>query len=117
MVKFVGDAVLAEFPSVELAVRAAVRLGLGQFTEQSTASGRAHNLRIGVHLANVAVAADWDLYGDGVNAAARIQEAAEDGQVMISEDVWRQLRSRQEFQFQLLGRALVERNWALSVST
>ena len=38
-----------------------------------------------------------------MNAAARIQEAAEAGQVMISEDVWRQLRSRQDFQFQHLG--------------
>ena len=114
VVKFVGDAVLAEFPSVELAVRAAVRLG-GQFTEQSTASGRAHNLRIGVHLGDVAVAADGDLYGDGVNAAARIQEAAEDGQVMISEDVWRQLRSRQEFQFQRLGERLLKGIGAISL--
>jgi adenylate cyclase len=102
VVKFVGDAVLAEFPSAEFAVRAAARLS-GQFTERSAATGRAHNLRIGVHLGDVAVAADGDLYGDGVNAAARIQEAAEAGQVMISEDVWRQLRSRQEFQFERLG--------------
>jgi adenylate cyclase len=102
VVKFAGDAVLAEFPSAELAVRAAARLS-SQFTEQSAATGRAHNLRLGVHLGDVAVAADGDLYGDGVNAAARIQEAADAGQVMISEDVWRQLRSRQEFRFEHLG--------------
>jgi len=102
VVKFVGDAVLAEFPSAELAVRAAAVLS-NEYREQSVVSGRAHDLRVGVHLADVAVAADGDLYGDGVNAAARIQEAAEPGRVMISEDVWRQLRSRQEFQFQHLG--------------
>jgi adenylate cyclase len=102
VVKFVGDAVLAEFPSAELAVRAATALSIG-YREASAATGRAQNLRIGVHLADVAVAADGDLYGDGVNAAARIQEAAEPGQVVISQDVWRQLRGRRGFRFEHLG--------------
>ena len=102
VVKFVGDAVLAEFPSAELAVRAAIALSIG-YREGSAATGRAQNLRIGVHLADVAVAADGDLYGDGVNAAARIQEAAEPGQVVISQDVWRQLRGRRGFRFEHLG--------------
>jgi adenylate cyclase len=102
VVKFVGDAVLAEFPSTELAVRAASALSR-EFQEQSATGGDAHELRVGVHLADVAVAPDGDLYGDGVNAAARIQEVADPGQVVISEDVWRQLRGRREFQFQDLG--------------
>ncbi len=102
VVKFVGDAVLAEFPSTELAVRAAAALS-HEFREQSATGGEAHDLRVGVHLADVAVAPDGDLYGDGVNAAARIQETAEPGQVAVSEDVWRQLRGRREFQFQDLG--------------
>ena len=51
----------------------------------------------------MAVGSDGDLYGDGVNAAARVQEAAEPGQVVLSEDVWRQLRGRTEFQFESLG--------------
>ena len=49
------------------------------------------------------MAADGDLYGDRVNAAARIQEAAEPGQVVISQDVWRQLRGRRGFRFEHLG--------------
>jgi TolB-like protein/class 3 adenylate cyclase len=102
VVKFMGDAVLAEFPSTELAVRAATALS-EQYAEQSARTGRAHNLRIGVHVADVAVGTDGDLYGDGVNAAARVQEAAEPGQVVLSEDVWRQLRGRPEFQFEPLG--------------
>ena len=102
VVKFVGDAVLAQFPSAELAVRAAIMLSNG-YVQRSEAIGRIEHLRIGVHLADVAVAADGDLYGDGVNTAARIQEAAEPGQVVVSQDVWRQLRGRPEFRFDHLG--------------
>src|SRR5438309_30390 len=102
IVKFMGDAILAEFPSTEMAVRAAGVLN-EEFAEQSAGTGHAHDLRIGIHVGDVAVGADGDLYGDGVNAAARIQQAAEPGQVVLSEDVWRQLRGRTEFQFQSLG--------------
>src|SRR5215813_4275512 len=102
VVKFVGDAVLAQFPSAELAVRAAITLSNG-YVQRSNAVGRTKHLRIGVHLADVAVAADGDLYGDGVNTAARVQEAAEPGQVVVSQDVWRQLRGRPEFHFEYLG--------------
>lgn len=102
LVKFFGDAVLAEFPSAELAVHAAIELSSG-YAKKSAVTGRIYNLRIGVHLADVAVGPDGDLYGDGVNAAARIQEAAEPGQVLLSQDVWRQLRSRQDFHSEDLG--------------
>src|SRR6266480_7331330 len=102
VVKFVGDAVLAQFPSAELAVRAAIALN-NEYVQRSDAIGRVEHLRIGVHLADVAVAADGDLYGDGVNTAARIQEAAKPGQVVTSQDVWRQLRGRREFRFEHLG--------------
>jgi len=102
VVKFVGDAVLAQFPSTEQAVRAAITLS-DAYVRRSGAIGCIEHLRIGVHLADVAVAADGDLYGDGVNTAARIQEATEPGQVVISQDVWRQLRGRPEFRFEHLG--------------
>src|SRR5438046_7504962 len=102
VVKFFGDAVLAEFPSTEQAVRAAAALS-EEYRKRSAATGRVHNLRVGVHLGDVAVGSDGDLYGDGVNAAARIQEAAETGQVVLSQDIWRQLRGRSEFTFQSLG--------------
>jgi len=86
VVKFLGDAVLAEFPSTEMAVRAAVALSR-HFSEEAATNGRAHNLRIGVHVGDVAVDADGDLYGDCVNAAARIEAAVDPGQVVGSEDV------------------------------
>jgi adenylate cyclase len=102
VVKFLGDAVLAEFPSTEMAVRAAAVLSK-EYGEQSAKTGRAHDLRIGVHLGDVAVDADGDLYGDGVNAAARIEAAVDPGQVVVSEDVWRQIRGREGFRFEPFG--------------
>src|SRR4030095_10962257 len=96
IVKFVGDAVLAQFPSAELAVRAAMALS-NSYNKRSAEIGRARNLRIGAHLADVAVAPDGDLYGDGVNAAARIQNAAEPGQLLVSQDGGRPLRGRRDF--------------------
>jgi len=102
VVKFLGDAVLAEFPSTEMAVRAAAALSQ-QFCEESARNDRAHNLRIGVHVGDVAVDADGDLYGDCVNAAARIEAAVDPGQVVVSEDVWRQIRGREGLRFERLG--------------
>ena len=102
VVKFLGDAVLAEFPSTEMAVRAAAMLSK-EYAEQSAKTGRAHDLRIGVHLGDVAVDADGDLYGDGVNAAARIEAVVDPGQVVVSEDVWRQIRGREGFRFEPFG--------------
>src|SRR6267143_828485 len=102
VVKFLGDAVLAEFPSTELAVRAAAALSQ-QYAEESARTGRAHDLRIGIHVGDVAVGSDGDLYGDGVNAAARVQAAADPGQVVVTEDVWRQIRGREGFLFEPLG--------------
>jgi adenylate cyclase len=74
-----------------------------EYAKESAKTGRVHSLRIGIHVADVAVGPDGDLYGDGVNAAARVQEAAEPGEVVLSEDVWRQLRGRTDFQFESLG--------------
>jgi adenylate cyclase len=106
VVKFLGDAVLAEFPSAELAVFSAAELSR-QFEERS-ARGHGGRVRVGVHLGDVAVAPDGDLYGDTVNAAARIQEAAAPGQVVVSQDIRRQLRSRRELRFQDLGQHLLK---------
>ena len=102
LVKFLGDAVLAEFPSTEMAVRAAAALSK-EYTQESAKTGRAHDLRIGVHVGDVAVDTDGDLYGDCVNAAARIEAAVDPGQVVVSEDVWRQIRGREGLRFKALG--------------
>jgi class 3 adenylate cyclase len=60
-------------------------------------------LRIGIHLGEVVSEPDGDVYGDGVNTASRIQNEAEPGQVVVSEDVWRQIRQRSGYRFHALG--------------
>lgn len=101
VVKFLGDAVLSEFKSTEAAVRSAVEL-LESYHAEARSLGSDSTLRIGVHLGEVVVAGE-DIYGDGVNTAARLQGTAEPGQVVVSEDVWRQLRMRPEFRFESKG--------------
>ena len=104
VVKFIGDAVLAEFPSTHAAVRSAIDLR-DRFAAGARSQGlESRDLRVGVHLGDILTAADGDVYGDGVNIASRIQAAADTGQVLVSEDVWRQLHQRPEFQFESRGK-------------
>jgi TolB-like protein/class 3 adenylate cyclase/Tfp pilus assembly protein PilF len=103
IVKFLGDGVLAEFSSTESAVRAAVALQHNYHKRIESATGEVRPLRVGVHVGDVVTEPDGDLYGDGVNVAARLQHEADAGQVVVSEDVWRQLRQRPEIGFTLLG--------------
>ncbi|MCK5439932.1 MAG: hypothetical protein KAI97_08305, partial [Gemmatimonadetes bacterium] len=103
VVKFLGDGVLAEFSSTESAVRAAVALQHNYHERIESATGEVRPLRVGVHVGDVVTKPDGDLYGDGVNVAARLQHEADAGQVVVSEDVWRQLRQRPEFEFTPLG--------------
>src|SRR5687768_115297 len=103
VIKFLGDGALAEFPSTDAAVRAAIAVRR-EFADRSTAGGRGpSDLRIGVHVGDVVASEDGDLYGDGINVASRLQAAAEPGQVLVSGEVWRQLKPRPEFSFEPLG--------------
>ena len=103
VVKFLGDGALAEFPSTEQAVRSADALR-ADFARVAEAEGLgARELRIGVHVGDVATTEDSDLYGDGVNVASRITAAADPGEVWVSEDVRRQLRQRPELRFASRG--------------
>ncbi|HET7693991.1 MAG TPA: adenylate/guanylate cyclase domain-containing protein [Gemmatimonadota bacterium] len=103
IVKFLGDGALAEFASTEAAVRGALALLEAFAKESRSATGESHTLRIGIHVGDVASGPDGDLYGDGVNIAARLQAEAEPGQIVASEDVWRQLRARRGLRFEPLG--------------
>jgi adenylate cyclase len=60
--------------------------------------------RIGIHLGDVVEEADGDLMGDGVNVAARLEGICEPGGVCLSEDAYRQVKSRLELQVADLGR-------------
>ena len=74
-----GDAVIAEFPSVVEAVQCAVETQQEIFSQNGgLPESRRMRFRIGIHLGDVMVEGD-DVYGDGVNIAARLQELAEPG--------------------------------------
>jgi TolB-like protein/class 3 adenylate cyclase/Tfp pilus assembly protein PilF len=103
VVKFIGDAVLAEFQSTDGAVRSALDVR-DRFAGACRSAGLGGNdLRIGAHVGEIVTSADGDVYGDGVNAASRLQGSAEPGEVWVSEDMWRQLRQRPEFGFEPRG--------------
>ncbi len=103
VVKFTGDGALVEFSSTEAAVKAACSLR-ATFSERAKASGVPDaDLHIGIHVGEVATAPDGDIYGEGLNVAARLEGVAEPGQVLASKDVWRQLRQRPGFEFESLG--------------
>lgn len=99
--KTMGDAVLAEFASPINAVRSAVGI---RDTLAAAEHGRVQPLtmRFGVHLADVMVEGD-DLIGDGVNLAARIQQAAEPGAIDLSAALFEQIRRTSPFSFGDLG--------------
>jgi adenylate cyclase len=87
IVKTTGDGLLLEFPSVVAAVECAVLMQQGMVVRtQDIPSDQAIRFRIGVHLGDVIVDGS-DIFGDGVNIAARLQELAEPGSVCISDSV------------------------------
>jgi TolB-like protein/class 3 adenylate cyclase/Tfp pilus assembly protein PilF len=98
-----GDGLLAEFPSVVDAVRAAVEVqeALGTANEVLPEDRRLR-FRIGVHVGDVMVKGG-DLFGEGVNIAARLQALAEPGGVCISGDAQRHVRKTSPFHFTDLG--------------
>ncbi|MEX1286457.1 MAG: tetratricopeptide repeat protein [Acidimicrobiia bacterium] len=82
VVKTTGDGFLAEFPSVVGAVDAA--LAIQRVLADRPAVGAPMVMRMGLHLADVVVR-DGDIFGDGVNLAARLEQAADPGGLLISE--------------------------------
>jgi adenylate cyclase len=94
LVKLIGDGVLAEFGSVVDAVACAIDI------HQRNADGLP--LRIGVNLGDVVADGD-DIYGDGVNVAARLEGIAEVGGVVVSGTAWDQLHGKLGLSFESLG--------------
>ena len=98
-----GDGVFAEFPSVVEAVRAAVDIqnDLAQRNAGRPTETRMQ-FRIGINLGDVIVDGD-DLYGDGVNVAARLQATSAPGGIVISNTVYDQVRYKLTVGFAFLG--------------
>ena len=95
VVKRTGDGALVEFRSVVQAVRCATEIQeIMAERNAGVTLDRRIAFRIGIHLGDVVEEADGDLMGDGVNIAARLEGLAEPGSICISEDAYRQVRSR-----------------------
>jgi TolB-like protein/class 3 adenylate cyclase/Tfp pilus assembly protein PilF len=95
VINMAGDSVLAVFDTAAGAVTAA--LAAQREVEQSSLdvpAERRMRFRIGVHLGDVIERPDGDLYGDGVNIAARLQALAEPGGIIVSEAVRGAVKSR-----------------------
>jgi adenylate cyclase len=108
IVKTTGDGLLVEFASVVDAVRCAVAVQQAM-PERDTdvAADNRIELRIGINLGDVIVEGD-DLYGDGVNIAARIEALADAGGVLVSNTVHDHVRDRLPFVFEDLGEQQVK---------
>src|SRR6202165_5761150 len=108
IVKTTGDGLLVEFASVVDAVRCAVAVQQAM-PERNAGVGADSRieLRIGINLGDVIVEGD-DLYGDGVNIAARIKALADAGGVFVSNTVHDQVRDRLPFVFEDLGEQQVK---------
>jgi adenylate cyclase len=97
IVKHTGDGFLAEFASAFDAVKCALALQ-GEISERSqhVAEDKRVEFRMGVNLGDI-MSDEEDIYGDGVNIAARIEALAEPGRVFVSGSIYEQIRSKPDF--------------------
>ncbi len=102
VVKFLGDGMLAEFNSLDAAVVSSQALQEA-FGNMSEAIETDVALRVGVHLGDVMFSDDGDVYGSGVNVAARIESHAPPGGIVVSDSAYRHLRNRKAYQFSSIG--------------
>ena len=99
IVKTTGDGMLVEFVSPVEAVRCAVEIQRGMVTRNSDVpQDKRITFRMGINLGDV-IAEEGDLFGDGVNVAARLETLAEPGGIAISRTVRDQIRDKLPFVF------------------
>jgi adenylate cyclase len=108
IVKNIGDGFLAEFASVIDAVRCAAEVQRGMAERNAGAAPESRiDFRIGINLGDV-IAEEHDIFGDGVNVAARLEALAEPGGICVSRVVRDQVRDRLDFAFEDLGEQQVK---------
>ena len=108
VVKNTGDGLLAEFASVVDAVRCAAEIQRGMIDrEPDVPEERRIRFRIGVNLGDVIVE-EHDIFGDGVNVAARLEGLAEPGGICISRVVRDQIRDKLPYSFADMGEQQVK---------
>jgi adenylate cyclase len=104
VVKRTGDGALVEFRSVVDAVRCAIEVQTAMLERNAgVPPERRIEFRIGIHIGDVVEESDGDLMGDGVNIASRLEGVAAPGAICLSEDAYRQVRSRLDLSVSDLG--------------
>jgi adenylate cyclase len=103
IVKTTGDGMLVEFASAVDAARCAVEVQRGM-AEQNADVPQDNRIefRIGIHVGDIIID-DNDIFGDGVNIAARLEGIAEPGGICISDDAQRQIRGKVDIAFDDMG--------------
>jgi TolB-like protein/Tfp pilus assembly protein PilF len=108
IVKTTGDGMLAEFPSVVDAVRCAAELQRAMIDrEAGMPEDRRIRFRIGINLGDIIVESD-DIFGDGVNVAARLEALSDPGGLCISRTVRDHIRDKLGYPFEDLGEQSVK---------
>src|SRR5437763_15603699 len=103
IVKTTGDGILVEFASAVDAARGATELQHGMAIQNTNLSPDERiDFRVGIHVGDIIVDGN-DIFGDGVNIAARLEGIAEPGGVCISDDAQRQVRGKVDFAFEDMG--------------
>ncbi|MCH8001379.1 MAG: adenylate/guanylate cyclase domain-containing protein [Proteobacteria bacterium] len=103
LVKLMGDGALVEFASVVDAVACAVAIQREMAArDEDMPEDRRITFRIGINLGDVIVDGD-DIYGDGVNIAARLEGLAEPGGICVSRTVFNHVKGKVDFGFDDLG--------------
>ena len=108
IVKTTGDGMLVEFVSVVDAVRCAVEIQRGMLGRNvDVPADRRIEFRIGINVGDI-ISDDNDIYGDGVNVAARLEALAEPGGIFVSRNVHDQVRDKLSFGFEDMGEQMVK---------
>src|SRR5262249_50858798 len=108
IVKTTGDGMLVEFVSVVDAVRCAVDIQRGMLERnRDVPPEKRIQFRIGINVGDIIIDGD-DIFGDGVNVAARLEAMADPGGVMVSGVVHDQVRDKLSFSFEDMGEQTVK---------
>jgi TolB-like protein/Tfp pilus assembly protein PilF len=96
IVKTTGDGMLVEFASAVDAARSAIEVQRGMSSQNADVQHDTRiELRIGIHVGDIIID-DNDIFGDGVNIAARLEGIADPGGICMSDDAYRQVRGKVE---------------------
>src|SRR5438093_1866011 len=103
IVKRTGDGILIEFASAVDAARCAVEIQHGMIERNAPEpQDKRIEFRIGIHVGDIIIE-DRDMFGDGVNIAARLEGIAQPGGICLSDDAYRQVRGKLDANFQDAG--------------